>query len=339
MQNNSLPAHAPLAVTYRGTHVENVYYGSYAVVDAHGHLIDHAGDADAPMFTRSSLKPFQALALIAHADVGQFNLEPADIALMCSSHNGEPTHAARAQALLARIGADASAYQCGTHAPYWYRATGTPVPSGHTWSCFQHNCSGKHAGFLLLSHLLGANAGDYLAASSQVQTQVRAAVAYAAGLGDDVAAMPWGTDGCSAPNFALSVTQLARAFAWLAAPTADARYGSARSTIFNAMAAHPEMVSGEARNDLHLTRAGGGDWVNKMGAEGVQTLASRKHGKAIALKSSCGNDTAVMLSFLAVMKKHGMLDAAAALSLQQWSDVRIKSIAGAEVGRWESCIA
>ena len=59
--------------------------------------------------------------------------------------------------------------------------------------------------------------------------------------------------------------------------------------LADAMTAHPEMVSGERRSDLALTRAGRGDWVCKIGAEGVQAIGMRSRGLGIAIKVADGN--------------------------------------------------
>ena len=61
------PRHVPITVSVRGGHPENVHHGSFAVVDRTGQVLATAGDVDTPVFTRSSLKPFQALPLIARA--------------------------------------------------------------------------------------------------------------------------------------------------------------------------------------------------------------------------------------------------------------------------------
>ena len=151
MTPNTLPRHTPIAATFRGGHPENIHYGSFAVVNAQGQLLASAGDTRFPLFTRSSLKPFQAMPLIAQA-ADSLALDEADIALLCASHNGEPMHTERAARLLARIGASERDLACGCHTPYFYAATGqTPVP-GDTYTRLQHNCSGKHTGMLLLAH-------------------------------------------------------------------------------------------------------------------------------------------------------------------------------------------
>ena len=66
----------------------------------------------------------------------------------------------------------------------------------------------------------------------------------------------YGIDGCSAPNFAMSVTALARGMAAFA----KARYtGSVRERamhrLTHSMAAHPELVAGEGRACTELMRA------------------------------------------------------------------------------------
>ena len=182
--------------------------------------------------------------------------------------------------------------------------------------------------------LLAAPADHYLDPESPVQRAIRDAVGYACGA-DDPAAMPSGTDGCSAPNFAVPLVGLARAFAWMTRDEADPRYGTAPKTLFEAMAAHPEMVSGAGRNDLALATAGRGDWANKVGADGVQTLASRSRGIGIAAKVSDGNLKALMVAFCSVLEQLGMLDDTAKAALESWSRVPIKSIRGIEVGAIE----
>lgn len=332
MQNEVLlPKHVPIAYSTRGGHVENVFYGSIAVVDRAGTLLAHVGDVEYPMFTRSALKPLQALPLIANPKFSEYGLTLAEIALLCSSHNGEAIHADTAARLLAKVGLNEAALQCGNHAPYWYKwNNGTPEP-GKRWSSLFHNCSGKHSGMLLHAKLLAAESATYLEPSHPVQLRIRDAVAYACGEADP-AKMAWGTDGCSAPNYAVSLRGLARAFAWLTNAEADAQYGGAPKILFDAMSQHPEMVSGEGRNDLALATAGRGDWANKVGADGVQTLASRSRGIGIAAKVSDGNIKALMVSFCSVLEQLGMLDDAARSTLADWAGVSIKSVRGIEVG-------
>lgn len=328
-----LPKHVPITYSTRGQAVENIFYGSLAVVDQRGTLLAAVGDVDYPIFTRSALKPLQALPLVANPRFAEYGLTPPEIALLCSSHNGEAKHAEAAQRLLAKVGLTDAALQCGSHVPYWYKWNAAEPEPGKRWSPYFHNCSGKHSGMLLQARLLAAPTDSYLEPDNAVQLAIRDAVAYACGIADP-AAMPWGTDGCSAPNYAVSLRALAQAFAWMTRIEPDERYGQAPRHLFDAMAAHPDMVSGEGRNDLALSTAGRGDWATKVGADGVQTLASRSRGIGIAAKVSDGNLKALMVAFVEALEQLGMLDEDARQALADWAQVPIKSVRGIEVGRF-----
>jgi L-asparaginase II len=76
---HKLPEHIPTVATFRGEHPENIYYGSVAVVDKRGKLLAHAGDMRTPMFTRSALKPFQAMPLIAQPQWGGSARQPRSV--------------------------------------------------------------------------------------------------------------------------------------------------------------------------------------------------------------------------------------------------------------------
>jgi tRNA A-37 threonylcarbamoyl transferase component Bud32 len=76
------PAHVPLVVATRGDTVENVHYGSIAVVDRGGRLLWSAGDPRAATFTRSTLKAFQALPLMRADGPRQFGFDEREIAAM-----------------------------------------------------------------------------------------------------------------------------------------------------------------------------------------------------------------------------------------------------------------
>jgi L-asparaginase II len=82
-----------------------------------------------------------------------------------------------------------------------------------------------------------------------------------------------GTDGCSAPNFALPLFHAALGMARLCDPQAlpKARAGSC-CQITSAMSAHPEMVSGYGEFDEQLMKVGEGKIITKRGAEGFQIV-------------------------------------------------------------------
>ena len=94
----------PLARVVRSDLEESVHLGHVAVCDADGRLVAHAGDASHAVFARSCMKPLQAAVSLQAIGETQPDRE---VAVMCASHNGEPTHLAAVRAVLRRAGLDA----------------------------------------------------------------------------------------------------------------------------------------------------------------------------------------------------------------------------------------
>ena len=92
------------------------------------------------------------------------------------------------------------------------------------------------------------------------------------------------------------------------------------------------MPSWTRRNDLAFMRAGRGDWVTKVGAEGVQAFASRSRGQAFAIKIADGNKIALHAATIEVLDQLGWLDDAQREELEPWRARDILSIRGAKVG-------
>jgi L-asparaginase II len=298
-------------------------------VDGNGRLLHSAGDPYTLTFTRSALKPLQALPFVAGDGVARFGFSPAQVALMCASHSGEPCHVEAVADMLARAGCSAADLQCGTHAPGFYEARGE-VPPPPPYSTLQHNCSGKHSAMLAYCVQCGHDKSDYLAYDHPLQQAIRRAVACFTGVAE--ARLVAGIDGCSAPNYAVPLASLAGAFARLAGAEVDADYGTAPRAIANAMIAHPEMVSGERRSDLALMQAGRGDWVTKIGAEGVQAIGVRSRGLGIAIKVADGQKRGLYPAIVAVLDALGLLDATARAALAPWGRRPIRNYRGIETG-------
>jgi L-asparaginase II len=141
-----------------------------------------------------------------------------------------------------------------------------------------------------------------------------------------------GTDGCSAPNYAMPLSHLARGYARLAGGGSEGPFAESFALLADAMTAHPDLVSGTGRNDLAFMRAGRGDWVTKVGADGVQVVASRSRGEALALKISDGSKVALYAATVEALDQLGWLDAAQREALRPWRWETIASVKGAPVG-------
>jgi L-asparaginase II len=320
----------PLVETFRGGTRECVYFGAIAVSDTDGRVLAQAGDPHWVTFTRSTLKPLQALPFVQGGGVQHFGLTPANLALLCASHNGEPMHVEQVDQILGKAGVGYQRLQCGCHVPYYAELGAYPPPAPGSYDERHHNCSGKHSGFLAYCVQHEVPLQTYLDPSHPLQQAIRAAVAETVGLQEHQLAM--GIDGCSAPNYAMPLANLARGFARLASGTDDVHYGESFVQLADAMVAHPDLVSGTGRNDLAFMRVGAGDWVTKVGAEGVQVVASRSRKQALAIKIADGNKLALFAATVEALDQLGWLDARQREALAPWRNAVIASIKGAPVG-------
>lgn len=323
---NSAPAHDALVVETRGIgsaqSVESVHYGSVAVVDASGRLVASSGDAQALTFTRSTLKPFQALPFVAAGGLAAFGFGERETAMLCASHSGEPVHVELVSGMLARAGCGEHDLKCGCHVPLGYAYREVAPPPGATFDQRYNNCSGKHAGFLAWCRQHDAPLDSYLDDGHPLQRAIRGVTARIAGL--DEATIALGIDGCSAPNLALPLDRLARLYALLAKPSEASEANESLETLGRAMSRHPGLISGEGRSDLAFVGAfarddGDSDLVAKIGAGGVQAFGVRSAGLGVAIKIADGQMPALYCAAHAVLDQLGLLDERARSALSQYA--------------------
>ena len=327
----------PLIEHTRGPMTEVSHAGAIAVVNTRGQLLASAGNPQALSFTRSTLKPFQALPFVMGGGPAHFGFTPPQIALLCASHNGEPMHVSQVDDMLAKTGHTYKALQCGCHVPLLFSYTNTPQPAGLQFDERHNNCSGKHAGFVAHCVQHGLPLDTHLERGHPLQAAIRQQVARVAQC--DEADLVAGTDGCSAPNYALPLSKLAFSFARLASGAQDTEFGEAFALLGSAMRAHPEMVSGTGRNDLAFAQAGRGDWLTKIGADGVQVIASTSRREAIALKVISGHMPALYAAAIEAMNQLGWLDDAQRSQLSAWATGPLRSARGAQVGEIRAAFA
>jgi L-asparaginase II len=247
-----------------------------------GETAEARGNAALVTFMRSAAKPIQALLLVrAYEDLAE-----EDIAIACASHHARAEQVAAVRELLARAGATEDDLECGA-------VDGSRV---------NHNCSGKHAGFLCVCAAQGLPFQDYRLRNHRVQIQVLAALDEAAGLGGEQ--IPTAVDGCGVPTFGLSLERMAASFGRLVRHDLE---GAERITA--AMKAHPALVEGPGSAATEVMQAVPGA-IAKGGAEGVLCIGL-EDGSALALKAEDGSS-------------RGLLPAAAALL--DLTDLRVSTI-------------
>ena len=257
----------------RGRVVEAVHV-VHAVAVREGEIVAQAGDPQLVTFFRSSAKPIQALPLVR----ARPDLEETEIAIVCASHLARPDQLEPVRSLLAKAGATEEELECG------------PEPTR-----LEHNCSGKHAGMLLLCRTRGWETRGYRLPEHPCQHAMLQEVALAAEVAPASVAM--GTDGCGVVTFALPLERMAHAFARV--PQLD---GGERTV--RAMRAHPGLVRGPDAADTLLMELVPG-WVAKGGAEGLLCASAAGH-LGVALKVEDGANRALRPALAAFLARLGL---------------------------------
>lgn len=264
--------YVPLVELTRGPIVECIHYGAFAVVDPSNRVVQSAGDPELVTYLRSSAKPFQVLAFVEAGGVEAFHLTDRELAVMCASHHGTDDHVRVISGIQKKIGVSESDLMCGIHPPTDPATAERMLKNGEPVTPLRHNCSGKHTGMLALCKLMGFPTEDYLNPQHPAQKLILSTFSQVTQV--PVEKIHLGTDGCSAPVFAIPLHAAAWAFAQLADPSAlpDPRQSALRR-IFRAMTANPDMIAGPNAFDTDIMTAGRGVILSKGGAEGYQALA------------------------------------------------------------------
>lgn len=321
----------PLIELTRGGTLENLHFGAVAVMNAQGQLTAQAGDPHWPTFTRSTLKALQALPFMEAGGPQHFGFSQAQVALLCASHNGEDMHVQQVDDMLHKAGLSYKTLRCGCHVPGLFTLLDQSPPAGLEFDERHNNCSGKHAGFLAYCVQHGLPSDGYISPAHPLQQAILQAVARAVGMEADDLKM--GIDGCSAPNYAMPLSRLAYGYARLASGAHDPEFGNSFAQLAAAMTAHPAMVSGTGRNDLAFMQAGRGDWVSKVGADGVQVVGSKSRGEAFAIKIIDGNKAALFAASVEVLEQLGWTDEAQRDALRPWRAQALVNARGLQVGQ------
>ena len=325
-------ANPVLVEVLRGALVESVHRGAVAVVDAGGATALALGDPAQPVFPRSAVKALQALPLVESGAADRYRLDEEELAIACGSHGGEPAHVAVVERMLARLGLDAGALECGAHRPSHPASADKLARAGRVASALHNNCSGKHAGFLCVARHLGVDHRGYVAPDHPVQRAVKSAIEDLAGvtLGQAQCAV----DGCSVPTWAVPLAHLAHTFARFGTGGAmSAARAEAAARLRAACARHPFFVAGTGRfATVVMERIGPRAFV-KTGAEGVFCGALPEQGLGIALKCDDGGGRAAEAVMAALMIRLMRLDPGERAVLERFARPAISNWNGAAVGR------
>jgi len=239
-----------------------------------GEVVVSAGDPMLVTHFRSAAKPLQAMPVVR----ARPDLDAREIAIACASHLARPEQLDAVRSLLAKADATEDDLECG------------PEPTK-----LEHNCSGKHAGFIALCRAEGWPVEGYRLPEHPCQKMLLDEISVAAMVDPD--GIPTGVDGCGVVTFALPLARMALAFSRLMSSERAAR-------VVDAMRAHPDLIRGPGAPDTELMRSQPG-WIAKGGAEGLLCAAS-PDGLGLAVKIEDGSGRAVPSGLAAFLRRLGL---------------------------------
>jgi L-asparaginase II len=292
---------AELAVVVRGDFIESRHAGSAVVLGQDATVLRTVGDPAAPVFTRSSLKPLQALATLSAGA----ELEGTELAVAAASHTGTPAHVEAVRRILAKAQLPDSALQCRAAMPADADARAGVRAAGGGPEPIYMECSGKHAAMLLACVVNGWSVEGYLDPEHPVQKHIVDTVERLTG--EKIANVA--VDGCGAPTLAVSLTGLARGIQRIATAQASSPFPLYKkaAAVTQAVRDFPWAIHGQGHSDSVLVERLG--VLAKRGAEGLFVIAA-PDGTTVALKVLDGAHRPATVVALTLLVKAGALPAA-----------------------------
>jgi L-asparaginase II len=319
-----------IATVVRGDIIESQHRGAYCVSDASGKIITAAGDQTKAYYPRSAVKAFQCLPLIESGAADHFGLNDEEIALCCSSHNGEAEHVRVAASILAKSGMSEHHYECGSHWPSNRQAQFALARAGEKPRAIHNNCSGKHAGMLAYAKHMNVEPTGYVAPTHMVQKSMAETMARFCDV--DITTAPMGIDGCSLPNWAMPLPNMALGFARLT--TAEC---SAGARIIAAARNHPFMIAGSNHFDTEIMQKIPRLFI-KVGAEGVYCGCIAHAALGFALKCEDGAFRAAEVAISGVLLKLDCWTDEERRVLQEFATVKMDNWRKITVGQIDSAV-
>ena len=163
---------AVIAYQYRGDLVDQIHRGHIAVTDHTGKILWKLGDPERLTFARSSAKPLQAIPVAESGALEHYGITPQELAVICSSHNGEPFHVKAVESILHKAGLSPDQLCCGSEYPMYVPAEDALKIAGIPRAPIYCDCSGKHAGMLITARHLGESLEDYISPEHPVQQRI-----------------------------------------------------------------------------------------------------------------------------------------------------------------------
>lgn len=320
-----------LVQSMRGEVVESFHRGVICVINKEKKIVFSLGDVEQVCYPRSAMKFFQHIPFFSRGGAEEFDLTLEEIALICSSHNGEKQHVETVKKILAKGGFTENDLECGAQMPELSSDQADLIKSEQKPSSIHNNCSGKHTGFLLFCRLLGVDHKNYISPEHTIQKIIAETCSryYETPISDSHI----GIDGCSAPIFSYTVYKQAVAYQNLINPIDfPEKEQKACAVMIEAVTTYPFMIAGTKRYCTELMGVAGDNVVGKTGADGVYCMSIFNQDLAVCIKVDDGKMGIQYVVAQSLLSNSGLISKAQAAILERFVHYETKNFGGLIVG-------
>jgi len=308
---------------FRGNVIETKHR-VHAVVLHGDKVLLQCGNSQLTTPMRSAAKPFMVCQQIDLCNKYGIHLSNAQLSLMISSHNGEIEHRNVVKSILNLSNCGSKDLHCGTHLPFfnWLYDEYFDEKDLTKRQLF-HNCSGKHAGMLLLAMLIGSTKSDYWKVNHPVQQMITASVKDVLHISEHEP-FSLALDGCGVPTYCISLGNIAQGYQYL---YKDERLQPVVSAVMN----EPYMIAGRDRIETDIICHCG--YFSKSGSDGIFCVSIPDCNISIALKVEDGNDDAAESAIVEILSRLNLLTSDQERLLDKYRYLKIYTSTGVLAGQ------
>ncbi len=320
------------AIVKRGEVEESIHEAKYLVKDSNYNALITSNNENDLVFPRSAIKIFQALPFIISEAHKKFNLDDQILAIACSSHCGENFHVKCLEKWIKKLNIKLSDLKCGIHNPINYKSSNKLLLGGRTPNQLHNNCSGKHLAMISGCISKKISIKNYLHFNHPYQKLIRSSLELFTN--SLIKKTQMATDGCSAPQYAFKINNLADAMVNLIKYSKNNnQYKKPISILLNAIKKNPFLIGGTGRFDSELIKATEGRIFCKGGAEGVILFVDLKKQIGGIIKIKDGNERAIPPITMKILDKVKLLKSNEKKQLKNWISPILTNHANKQVGQ------
>ncbi len=315
----------------RSNVIESTHKIKILLTNCKGEVILSSGNDNDYIYPRSSIKIFQAIPFIRSNLQSDFKFNSKCIALSCSSHRGESFHLKELNNWFKKIGINRTDLKCGIHSPLNIKANEKLLWSNKKANELHNNCAGKHLAMITSCINNNYDIDGYLDFEHPHQKNIRDI--FKKFSNKEIQKKNFGIDGCSAPQYAFKIKDIAKMLSNLIKSYENNfNYSSEVKLLINSVILNPNYIGGTDSLDSNIMLIGNKKIFCKGGAEGVFLFADLKKQIVGVIKIIDGNERVIPSIIYDLFKKFKIFDYKELSKFKKIYDFQIKNHAKIIVG-------